>query len=172
MLTGQKRCREVFSTRQILPNGEICSVVAEVSFVFIRYMIYPDRDKEKATAFLGSMRRVAPGLGVNLAEPRHISMQGNRSGDYMTQLAKLIPTGPEMIFCVVPNDKGDQYAAIKKKCCIEQPVPSQVVTVSKVLNKEKGYMSMATKVVTQMACKMGAEPWALEIPFKGAMVIG
>ena len=70
-------------------------------------------------------------------------------------------------------------------------MPSQVVTVSKVLNKEKGYMSMATKVksalpsvkmtaltnllfqvVTQMATKLGGEPWAVEIPFKGAMVVG
>jgi len=136
------------------------------------YMLYPERDRDKAVNFLRSMRQVAPGLGVNLAEPRQVALQGNRSGDYMYQLDKLIPTGPEMIFCVVPNDKGDQYACIKRRCCIEQPVPSQVVTVAKVLNKEKGYMSMATKVVTQMACKMGAEPWALEIPFKGAMVVG
>ena len=48
----------------------------------------------------------------------------------------------------------------------------QVITVNRVLNKEKGYLYMATKVVTQMACKIGAEPWALEIPFKGAMVVG
>merc|ERR1712059_131182 len=33
-------------------------------------------------------------------------------------------------------------------------------------------MSMATKVVTQMACKMGAEPWTVEIPFKNSMVVG
>ena len=48
----------------------------------------------------------------------------------------------------------------------------QVITVNRVLNKEKGYLYMATKVVAQMACKIGAEPWALEIPFKGAMVVG
>ena len=118
------------------------------------------------------MRSVAPGLGVTLAEPRQIVLDNVRDGDYIAQLDKLIPTGPQMIFCVVPNDKGMQYASIKRRCCIEQPVPSQVVTVAKVLNKEKGYMSMATKVVTQMACKLGAEPWALEIPFKGAMVVG
>jgi len=136
------------------------------------YMIYPDRDRDKTVNFLKCMRQVAPGLGVNLAEPRQISLKGVRSGDYLVQLDKLIPTGPEMIFCVVPSDKGDQYACIKRRCCIEQPVPSQVITVAKVLNKEKNFISMATKVVTQMACKMGAEPWALEIPFKGAMVVG
>ena len=135
-------------------------------------MLYPGRDRDKAVNFLKSMRSVAPGLGVTLAEPRQIVLDNVRDGDYIAQLDKLIPTGPQMIFCVVPNDKGMQYASIKRRCCIEQPVPSQVVTVAKVLNKEKGYMSMATKVVTQMACKLGAEPWALEIPFKGAMVVG
>jgi len=99
-------------------------------------------------------------------------LQGNRAGEYVRELSKLILDGPEMVFCVIPNDKGDQYSAIKRKCCIEQPVPSQVITVSKVLNKEKVYLTLATKVVTQMACKLGAEPWALQIPFKGAMVVG
>ena len=31
---------------------------------------------------------------------------------------------------------------------------------------------MATKVVVQMVCKLGGEPWAVEIPMKNTMVIG
>jgi len=136
------------------------------------YLIYPDREQNKVQAFLKSMQNVAPGLGVNLGQPRMISLNGNRAGDYCNEIARVMPEGPQMVFCVVPNEKGDQYSSIKKKCCIEQPVPSQIVTVSKVLNKEKGYMSMATKVVTQMSCKIGAEPWAVEIPIKQTMVVG
>ena len=135
-------------------------------------MIYPERDGQKSVAFLTEMRAVAPSLGINLAEPRHVVLNGNRAGEYVRELTKLSREGPEMVFCVVPNDRGDQYAAIKKKCCLEHPLPSQVITVSKVLNKEKSYTSMAAKVVTQMACKIGAEPWALEIPVKGTMVVG
>ena len=37
-----------------------------------------------------------------------------------------------MIFCGVPNEQEDQYPCIKRRCCIEQPIPSQVVTVAKV----------------------------------------
>merc|ERR1740131_551065 len=55
---------------------------------------------------------------------------------------------------VIPNDKGDHYAAVKKKCYIEKPTPSQCVT-STVLNKPKGLMSVATKVAVQMNCKLG-----------------
>jgi len=136
------------------------------------YLIYPDREQNKVQSFLQSMQRVAPGLGVQLGNPRMISLQGNRAGDYCNQISQIMGNNPELVFCVVPNEKGDQYSSIKKKCCIEQPVPSQIVTVSKVLNKEKGYMSMATKVVTQMSCKIGGEPWAVEVPIKETMVVG
>ena len=31
-----------------------------------------------------------------------------------------------MIMCVVPNNKGDSYHAIKKVLCVDKPIPSQV----------------------------------------------
>ena len=40
------------------------------------------------------------------------------------------------------------------------------------LAKPKGLMSVATKVVVQMNCKMGGEPWAVDIPMKNTMVLG
>ena len=43
---------------------------------------------------------------------------------------------------------------------------------SSVLAKPKGLMSVATKVVVQMNCKMGGEPWAVDIPMKNTMVLG
>lgn len=36
---------------------------------------------------------------------------------------------------IIPSEKGDAYATCKKLLCIERPVPSQFVTVSKVLSK-------------------------------------
>ena len=67
--------------------------------------------------------------------------------------------------------QGEHYAAIKKKCVIESPIPSQCIT-STVLNKPKGLMSVATKVAIQMNCKLGGEPWAVQIPMKDTMIIG
>merc|ERR1712025_1034475 len=88
-----------------------------------------------------------------------------------TELDKIIAMNPSIIMAVIPNNKGDHYAAIKKKCVIESPVPSQCVT-STVLNKPKGLMSVATKVAIQMNCKLGGEPWAVKIPMKDTMIIG
>jgi len=79
---------------------------------------------------------------------------------------------PEMVMVAIPNNKNaDLYSVIKKKLCIETPVPSQVVTC-KVIEKEKGLMSVATKVALQMNCKLGGQLWAVKVPLKGAMVVG
>ncbi len=61
--------------------------------------------------------------------------------------------GPQMIMVVIPNNKSDAYHAIKKICCVDAPVPSQVMTGT-VLKKPKGLMSVATKVAVQMASKL------------------
>ena len=66
---------------------------------------------------------------------------------------------------------GEHYQAVKTKCCIENAVPSQCITAT-VLGKPKGLMSVATKVVIQMNCKLGGEPWAVKIPLKKCMIIG
>merc|ERR1712029_918333 len=78
---------------------------------------------------------------------------------------------PQMVMVVVPNNKGDHYSTVKKKCYLEKGVASQVVTAT-VLGKPKGLMSVATKVAIQINCKLGGEPWSVKIPLKNTMVIG
>jgi len=57
---------------------------------------------------------------------------------------------------IIPNNKSDAYAAIKKQLCLrEPPIASQVVTATVLRKfKEKGYGSVATKVAIQMAAKV------------------
>merc|ERR1712133_325049 len=104
-------------------------------------------------------------------KPKVFTLPDNRPASYIQELDKIIQMKPSIIMAVIPNNKGDHYAAIKKKCVIENPIPSQCVT-STVLNKPKGLMSVATKVAIQMNCKLGGEPWAVKIPLKNTMVIG
>ena len=47
--------------------------------------------------------------------------------------------------------------------CVLVSVPSQVV-LSKTLRKDKGLMSIATKIGIQLNCKLGGEPWVLKVP--------
>lgn len=57
---------------------------------------------------------------------------------------------------------------MKKICCVEHAVPSQVMCV----NTMKKGLSVATKVAIQMSCKIGGAPWHVKIPLGGLMTIG
>jgi len=129
------------------------------------------RDEAVVKEFVSSLKKVAPSLGMTMGNPKVFTIPDNRPASYITELDKIIAMNPSIIMAVIPNNKGDHYAAIKKKCIIENPIPSQCVT-STVLNKPKGLMSVATKVALQMNCKLGGEPWAVKIPMKDTMIIG
>jgi hypothetical protein len=45
----------------------------------------------------------------------------DRPSSYVEALEQVISAkGPQMIMCVVPNNRLDRYSAIKKKCCVER----------------------------------------------------
>lgn len=69
----------------------------------------------------------------------------------------------------------NRYSCIKKKCCVDRPIPSQVVTLRTIAprgKKASGLMSVATKVVIQMNAKLMGAPWMTEMPLKGLMTVG
>jgi len=82
------------------------------------------------------------------------------------------PEKPELIMLIIPNKNNpDLYSVIKKKLCVDIPLPSQVVTCT-VINKPKGLMAVATKIGLQLNCKMGGQLWGVKIPLKNSMVVG
>ena len=74
-----------------------------------------------------------------------------------------------MVVCVVPTNRKDRYDAIKKFCCVDHAVPSQVV-VTKTISKQQMVMSVCTKIAIQLNCKLGGEVWAVEIPVSNTPV--
>merc|ERR1712112_655730 len=134
-------------------------------------IIHSNRDEAVTKEFVNSLTKVTPSLGMTMAKPKMVSVPDNKPSTYLSALDKLLDISPQMVMVVVPNNKGDHYATIKKKCCLEKAIPSQVVTAT-VLSKPKGLMSVATKVAVQMNCKLGGEPWAVKIPLKNTMIIG
>jgi len=134
-------------------------------------VVFNPKDEAVTKEFITSLKKVSPSLGMTMGSPKTFMLPDSRPANYIQQLDKVIDMKPSIVMVVIPNDKGEHYAAVKKKCCLERPIPSQCVT-STVLNKPKGLMSVATKVAVQMNCKLGGEPWAVEIPMKDTMIIG
>jgi len=134
-------------------------------------VIHAAKDAAPVKEFVNSLMKVSPSLGMVMKGPKVFEIPDNRTATYIQQLDKAVALNPQLVMVVIPNNKGEHYAAVKTKCCVEKPIPSQCMTAT-VLGKPKGLMSVATKVALQMNCKLGGEPWAVKIPLKNTMILG
>ena len=46
---------------------------------------------------------------------------------YCPPFPVLVQPNMQMVVCIIPGNRDDLYSAIKKLCCVKNPVPSQVV---------------------------------------------
>ncbi|XP_043785824.1 piwi-like protein Siwi isoform X1 [Apis laboriosa] len=126
------------------------------------------RDVER---FIQTLKESASGMGFRIDNPRLWDVADDRSNTYSDTLERVMSTSnPELIFCVVSNNRADRYSAIKKKCTHDRPVASQVFLAKNLSNK--GIRSIATKVAIQLNCKLGGAPWSVELPPINLMVVG
>lgn len=89
----------------------------------------------------------------------------------MAALKASIKQSTQIVVCVVSSKRKDKYDAIKRVCCLEIPVPSQVIT-SAIIDDERKKRSVVTKVALQMNVKLGGELWATSIPIRDLMICG
>lgn len=121
--------------------------------------------------FVQMLTQVAKGMGFIIDQPFVYEMQSDHAGEYVRKFEELrTQRNPMFILFAVPNNRLDRYAAIKKKCCVDKPVPSQVILAKSM--QAKSVMSIATKVAIQINCKVGGIPWTISIPCPGLMVVG
>eukprot|EP00092_Neocalanus_flemingeri_P023728 GFUD01025735.1.p1 GENE.GFUD01025735.1~~GFUD01025735.1.p1 ORF type:complete len:750 (+),score=193.64 GFUD01025735.1:69-2318(+) len=134
-------------------------------------VVYATKDAEVTQQFVNNILKIGPSLGMDIAKPKTIELTDNRLDTYIQTLDSVIDTKPDIVMVVVP-DHGEQHYTAVTRFCLGKSVPSQVLSANVMLGKPRGYMSVATKVALQMNCKLGGEPWAVDIPFENMMVIG
>ncbi|XP_076292717.1 aubergine isoform X2 [Lasioglossum baleicum] len=133
-------------------------------------VICVNRMRRDVERFISILQEVAQGMGCRFAPPRIWDINDDRSNTYSDVLERIMSSSnPELVYCVVSNNRADRYSAIKKKCIIDRPVPSQVFLAK---NLNKNARSIATKVAIQLACKLGGSPWSVELPPIKLMVVG
>ncbi|KAH3883086.1 hypothetical protein DPMN_007036 [Dreissena polymorpha] len=116
------------------------------------------RNEQQAKDFCGQLKNVGRPMGMNIADPIVVMLRNDRNEYYLTAIRQNLAPQTQMVMCIVPSNKPDRYNAIKKLCCVEHPVPSQVI-LSRTLSKKDMMKSVATKVAIQINCKMGGEIW-------------
>ncbi|XP_056630152.1 piwi-like protein Siwi [Diorhabda sublineata] len=134
-------------------------------------VVCPVKFKNSCQDFLQCLQRSAKGMQWNMSQPRIFDIPDDRANSYLDTIEHLISkNNPDMIMCVVPNNSSDRYSAIKKKCCVDRGVPTQVILAKNLTSK--GVMSIATKVAIQLNCKVGGAPWSVLMPLSNLMVVG
>ena len=113
-------------------------------------IVYSHKDESASKEFVASLLKVGPSLGMMIKPPNTFCIQDNKPATYLKTLDSVLDQGPQLVMLVVPNNKGEHYAVIKKRLCLDVPTPSQVITAT-VINKPKGLMSVATKVAVQVS---------------------
>lgn len=134
-------------------------------------IIFPSKFKKRVDEFLSVLSRVARGMKIEMRDPRMIEIRDDRLNTYINSLEEMINKDPRLVMVIVErNNKPDLYAAIKKKCCVDHSVISQVVTMT-TINKPN-MMSQATNILIQMNVKLGGAPWMISLQLSGLMTIG
>nr|XP_050862637.1 piwi-like protein Siwi isoform X3 [Vespula vulgaris]XP_050862638.1 piwi-like protein Siwi isoform X3 [Vespula vulgaris] len=132
-------------------------------------LVHTGNLKRDCEDFLKNLTKAAGGMGFNIERPRMFPIADDRSSTYSDALEELLSKSiPQLVLCIVTTNRSERYSTIKKKCCVDRPVPSQVVIRKNLI---KG-LSVATKVAVQMNCKLGGVPWCVEVPLSGLMVVG
>ncbi|KAH0944593.1 hypothetical protein HN011_003309 [Eciton burchellii] len=113
--------------------------------------------------FIDTLKNVSIGMNFLINQPTIHYISDDEPNTYREELEQILSKNiPQLIFCIVSNNRSDRYAAIKKKCCVDRPVPSQVCLFRTVIHKN--IISIATKIAIQINCKLGGAPWHVEIP--------
>ena len=90
--------------------------------------VYTERDSKQANGFVDLMLKISRPLGVSVAPPTMQVLKDDRTDTYVQALRKQLEGNPkiQMVVILFPTARDDRYAAVKKICCSELPVPSQV----------------------------------------------
>ena len=103
------------------------------------------RDGAVTQEFIKSLNKVGPSIGMKFGNPKIVAIADNRPATYVQALNQMIPMKPSIVMVVIPNNKvrlclskflmfnsrflqGEHYAAIKRVCIMENPIPSQCIT--------------------------------------------
>jgi aubergine-like protein len=138
----------------------------------VRWMIFHSpRDARFAHDFAGIMRKVGPQMGIQVGDAYISGLRDESIDSYLCALRQNINPSLQLVVILFPTARDDRYSAVKKLCCSEMPIASQVIN-SRTLSKPDRIRSVVQKIALQINCKLGGTLWAVKIPLDNCMVCG
>nr|XP_020025402.1 piwi-like protein 2 isoform X2 [Castor canadensis] len=136
-------------------------------------LFYPKRAMDQARELVNMLEKVAGPIGIRMSPPAWVELKDDRIETYVRTIQSMLGVEGklQMVVCIIMGTRDDLYGAIKKLCCVQSPVPSQVINV-RTIGQPTRLRSVAQKILLQINCKLGGELWGVDIPLKQLMVIG
>ncbi|XP_033618288.1 piwi-like protein 3 isoform X2 [Fukomys damarensis] len=133
-------------------------------------LLYTGEYVINARALLRSLHRVTPTMGITMRSARMYEVNDDPRS-YIDTLRDCVTPHTDMVVCVLPDGEKYRYNEIKRFLCIHCPVPSQCV-IAETLIPGSTLLTITTKIVQQMNCKMGGALWKVETGLQKTMFIG
>ncbi|KAH8377177.1 hypothetical protein KR093_003884 [Drosophila rubida] len=148
-------------------NSELLDVVHMENWVLIHHK----NDLRAAKSFMQHMDQCCASFGMRINKPKVLALNQDRVDSYVDALRRNISGQTQIVVCICSSSRDDRYSAIKKICCAELPVASQVINARTLFNDSKN-RSIVQKILLQMNCKLGGSLWSVKIPFQKVMICG
>uniref|UniRef100_A0A669CPX9 Piwi-like protein 2 n=1 Tax=Oreochromis niloticus TaxID=8128 RepID=A0A669CPX9_ORENI len=136
-------------------------------------IFYPQRCTAQAEELVSTLNKVATPIGVQMGRPICVELRDDRTETYVKTIHSHLTSQPnlQLVVCIIFGNRDDLYSAIKKLCCVKNPIPSQAINVRTISQQQK-LKSVAQKILLQMNSKLGGELWTVNVPLKNLMVVG
>ncbi|KAG5326523.1 AGO3 protein, partial [Acromyrmex heyeri] len=134
-------------------------------------IIYFIKDRGCILDFLENLGKVAIAINMRIDSPKQITLRDDRTETYLREIQNNLTDNLELLVIVFPTNRTDRYSAIKKLCCVQKAIPSQVI-ISKTISKPTKLRSVTEKIALQINCKLGGALWTLTLPLKNCMICG
>ena len=61
-----------------------------------------------------------------MLQPTMLDLRDDRTETYLRMIRENLNPQTQVVVIIFPTSRDDRYSAVKKLCCVESPVPSQV----------------------------------------------
>lgn len=99
---------------------------------------YTKNDTRVANIFIAAMQKICTPMGFKVNPPIVKCLNDDKTELYVELLRRVINPSVQIVVIICPTLREDRYAAIKKICCCELPIPSQVRPI--LLNIRYGHL--------------------------------
>lgn len=92
-------------------------------------IFYNPRDESTAKSFCKQLAMCGKPLGMEIKPPKPVQVQGTNPEVFVSAINNTIRSSSQLqiIVIIFPNQREDRYNAVKKICCVESGIPSQVI---------------------------------------------